>query len=600
MKRFGLGVAKFDAQGLRRLLPVVRPYRGALALALLSLLAAAGCGLALPQLLRLLIDAALVQQNGPRLNQVMLVLVAVLCGQVLFGFLRTYLLTTTGERIVADIRLEISRNLLRQSASFFIRRSVGELTARVASDVAMLSYALTGLFGELVRQTLVLIGSIVIIATMNLRLTMVMLSIVPVVVVAALMVYGGYLRRVSSAVQDSLAEAGSALESALSGVRVVQSFVREEFEQQRYRSQIERAVTLAARRTLIVSTFSALALLLVFLGLAAVLWVGSRMVLSGELTTGGLSAFILYMFVVAFTVSGIVDLYGTFQQALGSAQRVLELLDARPDVEEPANPVAPGRIAGLVQVDGVSVRYSAEGPNVLDNVTLQASPGEIVALVGPSGAGKTTLILLLMRFYDATEGAVRIDGHDVRSMALHDLRRAIGMVPQETQLFSGTIRDNIAYGDLQATPEAVEAAARAANAHEFIETLPGKYGAVVGQRGMTLSGGQRQRIAIARALLKNPAILVLDEATSALDSESERVVQDAMDVLMQGRTTFVIAHRLATVRRANKIVVLDRGTVVEMGTHEELLANDGLYRKLNDLQFREVEPLTEAPAKGST
>ncbi len=566
-----------------------------MAIALASLLAAAGCGLALPQLLRLLIDAALVQHDGPRLNQIMLLLVAVLAGQVLFGFLRTYLLTITGERIVADVRLQLSQNLLRQSAAFYTRRSVGELTSRVASDVSMLSYALTGLLGELVRQTLVLTGSIVIIGTMNLRLTLVILSIVPIVAVAALMVYGGYLRRVSSAVQDSLAEAGGVLEDALSGIRIVQSFVREDFEQQRYRTKIQTAVRLAMRRSLIVSLFSAFALLLVFLGLAAVLWVGSRMVLSGELTTGGLSAFVLYMFVVAFTVSGIVDLYGSFQQAVGSTRRVLELLDSRPEVEDPATPVAVERVAGLVQLEHVSVRYSADGPNVLNNVTLQASPGELVALVGPSGAGKTTLILLLLRFYDATEGTVRIDGNDVRSLTLHDLRRAIGMVPQETTLFAGTIRDNIAYGDLTATPDAVEAAARAANAHEFIEQLPGGYDGVVGQRGMTLSGGQRQRIAIARALLKNPAILVLDEATSALDSESERKVQDAMDVLMVGRTTFVIAHRLATVRRANKIVVLDRGSVVETGTHNELLAIDGLYRKLNDLQFRDVDAAIAEP-----
>ncbi len=588
---------KLRSSDFRRLLSVARPYRVHMAVALVSLLAAGACGLAMPQALRRLVDAAVTGRDGPQLNSIMLTLIAILVSQVCFGFLKTYLLSVTSERIVADIRVQLSHVLLGQSAGFYTSRSVGELTSRVSSDVGMLSYAVTGSLGELIRQSLLLLGSVAIIASMNLRLTLVMLSIVPIVAVAAMTLYGGYLRNISAMVQDGLAEAAGALESALATIRVVQSFVREGFEEERYRVKIHGALTLAIRRSLVVSLFTAAALLLVFLGLAGVLWVGSRMVLSGEMTAGALSAFVVYMFVVAFTVTGIVDLFGTFQQAIGSSRRVFELLDSRSEITDPPAPVSLTRVAGHVSLEQVSVRYSDDGPDVLADISLNASPGELVAIVGPSGAGKTTLILLLLRFYDVTRGAVRIDGHDVRSLSLRDLRQAIGLVPQETALFAGTIRENIAYGDLTATDDAVEAAARAANAHEFIIAMPGGYDAVVGERGMTLSGGQRQRIAIARAVLKDPAILVLDEATSALDSESERQVQQALDGLMQGRTTFVIAHRLSTVRRANKIVVLDRGRLVEIGTHDELLANNGLFKALHELQFREIEAPAAEPVE---
>jgi subfamily B ATP-binding cassette protein MsbA len=514
-------------------------------------------------------------------------LIALFAAQSVFSFLRTYLLSYTGERIVADVRTQVYTHLIAMPVGFFASRRVGELTSRLASDVSVIQTVTTGSLTELLRNTIVLAGGIVIIAITNTRLTLVMMAIVPLVILAARL-YGRYIQRLSTRVQDQLAEANSALEESLSAIRIVQSFVREEYERLRYRQRITDALRLAVKRSLASGGFIAFIILVVYSGIVVVLWVGSRLVVSGQLTAGELVAFVLYTFVVAGSIGGMSELYGQFNHAIGATRRVFELLDSQPEIRDPENARTLTDVQGRVQIIDAHFSYPDERSlPVLKGVSIDAQPGEIIALVGPSGAGKSTLINLIPRFYDVTEGAILIDGHDIKTVRLADLRGAIGMVPQETTLFGGTIRENIAYGKLDAGDDEIETAARAAHAHEFIRDFPDGYDTVVGEKGVKLSGGQRQRVAIARALLKDPAILILDEATSSLDSESERLVQDALDALMQGRTTFVIAHRLSTVRRASRIVVLDQGRIVEEGPHEKLIERGGLYKQLYDLQFRD-------------
>ncbi len=572
---------------LLQLLSYTRPYRARLAVAFTSLLIASSIGLAFPKMIQLLMDAAFVERDSQRLNNLAVLTVCLFVVQAAFSFLRAYLLSYTGERIVADVRTQLYTHLTSLPVSFFASRRIGELTSRMASDVGVIQTVTTSSFTELLRTCLVLTGGIAIIAYTNLRLTLMMLAVVPIVIISA-QFYGRYVRRLSTRVQDRLAEANSVLEETLSAIRIVQSFVREDYERQRYREKITEALKLAVRRSVAGGGFIAFIIMVVYSGIAVMLWFGLRLVTSGEMTAGQLTAFVLYTFVIASSISGMSELYGQFQSAIGATRRVFELLDTEPEIKDPEVPEELGHVLGGVRLIDVHFTYPDErATEILKGVTIEARPGQIVALVGPSGAGKSTLVALIPRFFDVTSGAILVDGHDIRSLRLRDLRSAIGMVPQETTLFGGTIRENIAYGKLDATDEEIKAVAQAAHAHEFVSEFPDGYETIVGERGVKLSGGQRQRIAIARALLKDPAILILDEATSSLDSESERLVQDALETLMQGRTTFVIAHRLSTVRRADKIVVLDAGRIIEEGTHQELMANEGLYKHLYEIQFRD-------------
>jgi ATP-binding cassette, subfamily B, bacterial MsbA len=452
----------------------------------------------------------------------------------------------------------------------------------------------------LMRQLVYLIGALVLLTLTHPHLTFTTLLVVPVVVGTAL-VFGRMLRRVSTTVQDRIAEGTAAAEEAVSQIRTVQSFVQEDAEVGRYGGRIEAAVRSALRRSAVRGLFFSVISLAAFGAIVVVLWQGGRLVLAGQLTAGTLVSFLLYAVTVAFAVGGLASLWSGYQEAAGAAQRVFELLRTEPDLKEPLRPRSlPARVDGDIRFDDVWFEYGSGGPVeaepttdprwVLAGVDLHIRPGEIVAIVGPSGAGKTTLVSLVSRFWDPQHGRVLLDGIDVRDLTLADLRANIGMVAQETPLFSGSIRDNIAYGRPAASDAEIEDAARAAHAHEFIRLLPQGYDTVVGERGVKLSGGQRQRIAIARALLKDPAVLILDEATSNLDAESEGLIEDALGTLLEGRTTLIIAHRLSTVRRADRLLVVEDGRIIEEGSHADLLHRGGLYARLHARQFRQ-EPL---------
>ncbi|HSJ65630.1 MAG TPA: ABC transporter transmembrane domain-containing protein [Gemmatimonadaceae bacterium] len=569
---------------LRPLLPRVRPHTGKLTIAGITLVLSAIAGLAFPQVVRYLLDAAFVARDGALLDRIALGLVALFAVQGILTYVQVYALSATGELVIARLREDLFAHLVRLSPGFFADRRTGELTSRLSSDVTMLQSVLSHQMSELARQSLYLVGGVTLLMVTHPRLTITTLAVIPIIVGTA-WVFGRALRRASTGVQDRVAEATGTAEEAFSQIRTVQSFTREAEESRRYADHLRDVVLAALRRAKLRGLFFGVISFVAFGGVAAVLWQGGRLVLTGTLTAGALVSFLLYAIYVAAAVGALASLFGTYQEAIGAARRVFELLATSPTVAEPAAPATLPRPArGDVRLERVSFAYAPDLPDTLHEVSLHLAPGEVVALVGPSGAGKTTVASLIPRFWDVTAGRITLDGIDVRSLRLGDLRGAIGIVPQEPALFSGTVRENIAYARA-ASDEEVIAAARAAHAWEFIERLPDGLDTRVGERGVKLSGGQRQRIAIARVFLKNPAVVVLDEATSSLDSESERLVEAAMEDLLRSRTTLIIAHRLSTVRRADRVVVLDRGRVVEEGTHAALLAEGGVYARLYEVQF---------------
>jgi subfamily B ATP-binding cassette protein MsbA len=572
---------------LAKLWPRIRPHRWALLGATLSLVTSAGIGLAFPQVVRFLLDAAFVHGDRRMLDRIAAALAGLFVVQALLNFTQTYLLSATGERVIARLRQDLFEHLLRLSPGFFAERRTGELTSRLGNDIATLQSVVSNQIAEFSRQVLFLIGSLVLLTLTHWQLTETTVLVVPVVVGAAFF-FGRRLRRSSTSVQDKVAGGAAVAEEAFSQIRTVQSFVQEAWEARRYGRWMAEVVRAALRRAVVRGVFFGVITFVIFSGIDVVLWKGGRLVLAGQLTAGELVSFLLYAFYVAAAVGTLAGLFSSYQEAVGAARRVFELLETRPGVADPPDPrPLPVPLRGAVALDNVSFRYAPGLPLALDRVSFTIAPGEVVALVGPSGAGKTTVANLLPRFWDVTAGRITLDGIDIRTVRLAELRRAIGMVPQEPALFSGTVAENIGYGRPDATPAAIEAAARAAHAHEFIERLPEGYATLVGERGVKLSGGQRQRVAIARALLKDPAVLILDEATSSLDTESERLIEEALERLLKGRSTLIIAHRLSTVRRADRLVVLDHGRVVEEGTHEELLARGGLYARLYQRQFRD-------------
>jgi subfamily B ATP-binding cassette protein MsbA len=572
---------------LARILPRIRPYVGRLVVCAVCLVVAAGVGLAFPLVVRYLLDAAFQQRDRAALDRIAFGLIALFALQGTMNFVQVYLLTSTSERVIAKLRVDVFAHLVRLSPGFFTERRSGELTSRLSADLAVLQTLLATWASEMSRQVLFLVGGIVLLTFTQPRLTTTTLAMVPIVVGLAFF-FGRRLRRASTGLQDRVADSLGMATEAFSQIRTVQSFVREQEEARRYETMLADVVDVAVARAKMRATLFGIVGFVAFSAVVVVLWQGGRLVLAGSMTAGALVSFLLLAITVAAAVGSLVSLFGSYQEAIGAAERVFELLDTQPTVPEPAHPVPLRRpVRGAVALEHVRFRYEDELPDVLSGVTFAIAPGEVVALVGPSGAGKTTVASLIPRFWDVTGGRVSLDGVDVRELSFADLRGSIGLVPQEPALFSGTVRDNIAYARPEATDAEVLAAARAAHAMEFIERLPDGMATLVGERGVKLSGGQRQRIAIARVFLKDPAVVVLDEATSSLDNESERLVEEAMEELLRGRSTLIIAHRLRTVRRADRVLVLEHGQVVEEGTHEELVGRAGLYGRLYQAELRE-------------
>ena len=572
---------------LSRLLGLARPELGVLSLATVALVVSGGLGLAYPMAIQWMIDAITSEAEvWISFDMAALLLVVMFLVQSIFGMVRAWLFTVAGERIVARLRTDLFRAILGQDIAFFDKSRTGELTNRLASDTTVLQNTVTVNVSMALRFTLQAIGGVALLVYMSPRLAGLAMAVVPVVAIGAAL-YGRWIRTLSTKVQDALARSTTVAEEAIAGLRTVRSFAREAAEVGRYGDAVQESYRLAARRAFVMGAFNGTAGFAGYGAIALVVWYGGSMVSNGTMSIGELTAFLLYTLTVAVALGALSNLWGDFAKAIGASRRVFQLLDQRPELEGSADGTL-DEVEGLLELDHVDFAYPTR-PDVpvLQGFDLAIAPGRVVALVGPSGSGKSTVAALLARFYDPLGGAVRLDGHDLRELDPTWLREQIGAVSQEPILFATSIGDNIRYGKPGATDAEVRAAAEAANAAVFVDEFPEGFDTPVGERGVRLSGGQKQRIAIARAILKDPAVLVLDEATSALDTESEHLVQEALERLMEGRTTLVIAHRLSTVRDADEVVVLDTGRVVERGSHEALVAGDGLYRRLVERQFED-------------
>lgn len=553
---------------------------------LLFLLLTGATALAFPKLMGMLIDCVKNKDNG-QANNIALLLIGILFMQSIFSFFRLSLFINFTEHTLANLRLSLYSNLVKLPMTFFSQKRVGELNSRISSDITQIQDTLTSTIAEFLRQFILIIGGVALLATESIKLTLLMLSVVPLVAVAAV-IFGRFIRKYSKNVQDQVAESQVIVEETMQGISIVKAFANEWYEIARYDGKIKEVVKIAIKGGKYRGYFASFIIFCLFGAIVAVVWFGVRLSISGEMSVGQLISFVLYSTFVGASFGGIAELYAQIQKAIGATERVFELLDETPEKIKSEQSTAPiEKIKGNVTFKNVAFSYpSRKEIKVLKDVNFTANFGQKIAIVGPSGTGKSTVASLLLRFYDIDSGEILVDGKNIYDFDLETLRGNMSIVPQDVILFGGTIKENIAYGKPDATEEEILLAAQQANAFNFIEGFPEKFETIVGERGIKLSGGQRQRIAIARALLKNPSILILDEATSSLDSESEKLVQEALEILMEGRTSIIIAHRLSTIRSADQILVLDNGVISEQGTHQELInLENGKYKNLSNLQF---------------
>ena len=573
---------------LRTLIPFLKPYKGTLVAALGALLVASAAVLAMPVALRYLIDNGFVANDVETVNRYFGWFFAAAVGFGAFGALRFFLVTWLGERVVADIRNAVYRKVIHMDPTFFEVTKTGEVLSRLTTDTTLVQSISGVSLSIALRSTLNLLGGLVMLALTSVKLTLYILTGIPLIVLPVVVV-GRRIRGLSRKAQDRVADTSGLAGETLNAMQTVQAFTLESLQVDRYADAIKRSFIAAVKRIRTRALLTALGIILVFGAITMILWTGSRAVLAGAMTGGQLAQFLMYSIFVGSSAAALSEVWGEIQRGAGAMERITELLNARPTIAEPQAPLHLSEpVRGKIEFDNVTFRYpSRPDEKAMDRFSLRVEPGENLAVVGPSGAGKSTSFQLLLRFYDPESGQIRIDGQDIAQLSPRELREHIGLVPQETVLFGESARENIRYGRPDASHEEIEAAARAAAADEFITALPEGYDTFLGERGMRLSGGQKQRIAIARAILKDPPILLLDEATSSLDAESEQLVQGALEKLMQNRTTIIVAHRLATVKKADRIVVMDRGVIVAIGTHEELIQSNDLYSRLAALQFGE-------------
>ena len=569
----------------RKILKHARPYTKSLVFAFICLTLTSLVNLILPLIVRNMINAVVVLKDSQILDGLAWDLIFIIFLQVVFAVTHNYIFGFVGHRMTTDFRIDFFSHVQSLSLRFFQNRRVGEILSRMNNDISIIQNALVTIPVALLRQSITLIGAMAIILYLNWKLTGLILLILPPLMIFA-RIFGKRLRLFAEKLQDQVARAVVVLEEVASSIKIVKSFTREAYEKDRFAKEIETAFERALDKLKISSFFGPFILGLTFLVSAVLIWYGGYQVMSGATTPGELAAFFLYALIVAGPIGTFVRLYTQIQEASGAIRRVYEILDTAPAIDNPENPVFLKNITGRIQFENISFGYREES-EVLHNINFDIQPGQTVALVGPSGAGKSTVIKLLHRFFDPSQGSIRLDGHDIRDLDRESFLSQIALVPQETLLFGGTVKENILYGKLDATDEELEDAAKKANAHDFIMNLEKGYETTVGEKGTKLSGGERQRIAIARAILKDPKILVLDEATSSLDNRSEALIQEAVEKLMENRTTFIVAHRLSTIHKADQIIVLENGKIVETGQHEELMNNKNLYYNLYKLKMRD-------------